>query len=104
MSETAVIYMSNGKTYTVDRTLSSISELISDSGSLSEGSFYEFSLLNGKQVLVNPAHIVAVETSELSNMDASSQDSTTPVEEENRKKANLKAARKFKDDIDGNME
>ncbi|MCC5889349.1 MAG: hypothetical protein JJU01_02190 [Alkalibacterium sp.] len=104
MSETAVIYMSNGKTYTVDRSLTSVSELINDSKTHSEESFYEFTLLNGKKVLVNPVHVVAVETSELSNMDASSQDSTTPVEKENKKKANLKAARKFKDDIDGNME
>lgn len=104
MSETAVIYMSNGKTYTVDRTLVSINELMNNSEKLSGESFFDFTLLNGKKILVNPVHIVAVETSELSNMDASSQDSTSPVEDENRKEANLKAAKKFKDDLDGNME
>lgn len=104
MSETSVIYMSNGKTYTVERTLSSINNVISDSKNLSSDSFFEFTLLNGKQILVNPVHIVAVEMSELSNMDASSKDSTTAVDEESRKKANLEAAKKFKEDLDGNME
>lgn len=104
MSETTVIYMSNGKTYTVDQTIEAVKSLFSESENLSKEAFYEFALLNGKKVLVNPAHVVTVETSELSNMDVSSQDKTTPVDEKNRKEANLKAAKKFKEDLDGNME
>ncbi|MCC5895836.1 MAG: hypothetical protein JJU16_10270 [Alkalibacterium sp.] len=103
MSETAVIFMSNGKTYTVSTSPASLHQsLIKDEQS---GDFLkQFHLLNGKEILINPAHVVAVESSELSNMDVSTSDKTTPVSDKNRKDANLKAVREFKDDIDGNME
>lgn len=103
MSETTVIYMSNGKTYTVTSSPDAIQESFSKENH-SDDLLKSFTLLNGKTVFINPTHVVAVETSELSNMDVSTSDETTPVSDKNRKDANLKAVKEFKKDIDGNMD
>ncbi|PRY83270.1 hypothetical protein [Alkalibacterium olivapovliticus] len=103
MSDTAVIYMANGKTYTVNSSPSSLHESLSQNNQ-SGDLLKKVHLVNGKEVLVNPAHIIAVETSEMSNMDVSTSDKPDPVADENRKDANLKAAKEFKKDLDGNME
>jgi uncharacterized protein YlzI (FlbEa/FlbD family) len=103
MSDTAVIYMSNGKTYTISNSPGTIASQLDNSASESD-LLRSFELVNGKKVFVNPDHVVAVETSELSNMDTSSQDELTDDQDQDRKDANLKAVKEFKDDIDGNME
>lgn len=103
MSETAVIFMSNGKTYTVSSSPESLQQTL-NTVEESDGLLKSFKLLNDKEVLINPTHVVAVETSELSNMDVSTSDKTTPVSDKNRKDANLKAAKAFKKDLDDNME
>lgn len=103
MSETAVIYMSNGKTYTISNAPGTIASQL-DNSSADTDLLKTFELVNGKKVLINPNHVVAVETSELSNMDTSSQDKLSDEQDQDRKDANLKAVKAFKDDIDGNME
>ncbi|GAB2319283.1 hypothetical protein IRB23SM22_15410 [Alkalibacterium sp. s-m-22] len=103
MSDTAVIYMSNGKTYTISNSPGTIASQLDNNASESD-LLRSFELVNGKKVFINPDHVVAVETSELSNMDTSSQDELTDEQDQDRKDANLKAVKEFKDDIDGNME
>lgn len=107
MSETAVIYMSNGKTYTVNSSPETLLQSLNTDDQ--SGEFLKrFHLINGKEVLINPVHVVAVETSELNKMDVSTTDETSPESDEdrdeNRKEANLKAVKEFKKDLDGNME
>ena len=103
MSETAVIYMSNGKTYTINNSPGTIASQL-DNSSADSDLLTAFTMVNGKKVFINPDHVVAVETSELSNMDTSSQDELTDDQDQDRKDANLKAVKELKDDIDGNME
>ena len=103
MSETAVIYMSNGKTYTINNSPGTIASQL-DNSSADSDLLTAFKMVNGKKVFINPDHVVAVETSELSNMDTSSQDELTDDQDQDRKDANLKAVKELKDDIDGNME
>ncbi|EXJ22451.1 hypothetical protein ADIAL_2037 [Alkalibacterium sp. AK22] len=81
MSETAVIFMSNGKTYTVSKTPDAILADLTSNPASSSYPIQKYTLPNGKDVLLNVSHIVAVETSELSNMDVSSQDQHNPVED-----------------------
>ena len=103
MSETAVIYMSNGKTYTINNSPGTIASQL-DNSSADSDLLTAFTMVNGKKVFINPDHVVAVETSELSNMDTSSQDELTDDQDQDRKDANLKAVKELKDDIDGNMD
>lgn len=81
MSETAVIFMSNGKTYTVSKTPAAILADLTSEPSSGSCPIQKYTLPNGKDVLLNVSHIVAVETSELSNMDVSSKDQYDPVQD-----------------------
>lgn len=98
MSEVSKVYLSNGLTFMVKASPDSIYKAMTHSDGKSKNQVHDFSLINGKKVYLHSAHVVAVEEA------GSSADHEESSPEEDRIKSNEEAAKKFKEDLDGNME
>lgn len=98
MSDTSKIYLTNGITYVVQGSPESLFKVMTHSDGKSKNHVHELTLLNNKKVYLNSNHVVAVEEAD------SDSDKAEQMSDDDRVKNNEEAAKKFKEDLDGNME
>lgn len=98
MSDVSKIYLSNGLTFLVKASPDAVYKAMTHSDGKSKNHVHDFSLTSGKKIYLHSAHVVAVEEA-----GAFDEQEDKPVEED-RIKNNEEAAKKFKEDLDGNME
>ncbi|GAA0369614.1 hypothetical protein GCM10008932_21570 [Alkalibacterium iburiense] len=98
MSEVSKVYLSNGLTFLIQASPDSIYQKMTHSDGKSKDQVHEFFLTSGKQIYLHSAHVVAIEEA------GSSADHDEGSSEDDRVEQNEEAAKKFKEDLDGNME
>lgn len=98
MSDVSKVYLSNGLTFLIQASPDTIYKTMTHSDGKSKDQVHEFSLTSGKQIYLHSAHVVAVEEA------GSAAEHEENPSEDDRAEQNEEAAKKFKEDLDGNME
>lgn len=116
MSRMSKVSMSNGELYMIQLPPEELYEIISQSNGEASNHLHEFELKSGETIYLQSSHVVSIEgtgetTSLTDSLDEGSIESdrkgyTKKEDKENTDKAddNLEAAKKFKKDLNGNME
>lgn len=101
MSTHSEVFMSNGSSYQLTASAKEVYEVITHSDGKPLDHIHSFETANGETVYLHSSHIVSI----IEHEEFVDQSKHLSEEENNERKAeNLEATKKFKEDLDENME
>jgi uncharacterized protein YlzI (FlbEa/FlbD family) len=105
MMELTKITLTSGATYIVNHTPEDVYQRVTHSDGKPKNHIHLFTLENGSEMYINATYILSIEKVRSHNREETIRnDMTENAEDRNRVEANVKAAKEFKEDLDGNME
>lgn len=113
MSRMSKVSMINGELFMIQIPPEELHKILSNSNKEASHFFHEFELKSGEVIYLQSSHVVSIEgtgetTSLTDSLDKSSieqdNEKTETNNDNDKAAANLKAAKVFKKDLDGNME
>ncbi|GEK89286.1 hypothetical protein SAMN04488100_11172 [Alkalibacterium putridalgicola] len=105
MMELTKITLTSGATYIVNHTPEDVYQRVTHSDGKPKNHIHLFTLENGSEMYINATYILSIEKVRSHNREETIRDDMTEnAEDRNRVEANVKAAKEFKEDLDGNME
>ncbi|WP_091487837.1 hypothetical protein AB4027_05520 [Alkalibacterium putridalgicola] len=103
--ELTKITLTSGATYIVNHTPEDVYQRVTHSDGKPKNHIHLFTLENGSEMYINATYILSIEKVRSHNREETIRDDMTEnAEDRNRVEANVKAAKEFKEDLDGNME
>ncbi|SFC53242.1 hypothetical protein SAMN04488102_10963 [Alkalibacterium subtropicum] len=99
--ELTKITLTSGATYIVSHAPEDVYQRVTHSDGKPKNHIHLFTLENGAEMYINATYILSIEKVPSHNREDTPTDT---AEDRSRVKANVKAAKEFKEDLDGNME